>query len=71
MTWNYRVVQDGNSYAIYEVYYDSEGNIEGRTESPTFAEGSTLNELQHDFDFMSQALRAPVITSKDFKNDTK
>ncbi|CAG0992594.1 hypothetical protein ANRL2_03319 [Anaerolineae bacterium] len=31
MTWNYRVIKqehpEGTAYAIYEVYYDEQGNI--------------------------------------------
>jgi hypothetical protein len=64
MTWNYRVVHTadvaGESYAIYEVYYDN-GRPSSRTEHPSYPAGETLEELAEDLRHYQAALQQPVL----------
>lgn len=64
-TWNYRVIKQehptGTSYAIYEVYYDDEDNIEFITKDPISPHGETVNELENDLKYMQKAFSLPVL----------
>jgi hypothetical protein len=51
MTWSYRIVkrrgQEGpEAYAVYEVYYNDQGDITSMTTAPTFPAGETPDELR-------------------------
>lgn len=35
MSWNYRIIATPDSYALHEVYYDENGQIDGWTQEPT------------------------------------
>jgi len=51
MSWNYRVVHTVNgaveTFAIYEVFYDDQGEPEARTEHPSYPAGETLEEFSN------------------------
>lgn len=34
MSWNYRIFKEGQVFGIYETYYNADGTIYARTESP-------------------------------------
>lgn len=66
MTWGYRIVkrrgQEGpEAYAIYEVYYNEQGEIEGMTASPAFPAGETPGELRRDLMNMLADSDLPVL----------
>jgi hypothetical protein len=65
MTWDYRVIKQehptGTTYAIYEVYYDDEGNILYISKDPENPQGETLTELKNDLKYMRQALKRPIL----------
>ena len=59
--WNYRVIARDGECAIYEVYYDDEGNIEAFTENPVCPMGESLDELCQDLEYYQRALKQPVL----------
>lgn len=59
--WNYRVIARGGEYAIYEVYYDDEGNIEAFTENSVCPMGESFDELCKDLEHYQYALKRPVL----------
>ncbi len=66
MTWSYRIVkrqgQEGpEAYAIYEVYYNEQGEIEAMTASPAFPAGETPEELRRDLLNMLADCDLPVL----------
>jgi hypothetical protein len=71
MSWNYRVVRttegDPESFAIYEVFYDDQGQPEARTEQPSYPAGETLEELRHDLQHYLAALDHPVLEDAVFR----
>lgn len=50
--WNYRLTKmregDEDVFAIREVYYDAEGNVNGWTENPVYPQGSSWVEFLND-----------------------
>jgi hypothetical protein len=71
MTWNYRVVHithgEGESFAIYEVYYDDDGRPKARTENPASPAGETFEELAEDLSYYQAALQEPVLEDAIFQ----
>lgn len=65
MTWNYRVIKqeqpEGTAFAIYEVYYDEQDNIQFISNDPQNPFGETIEELRGDLEYMLQALDKPVL----------
>lgn len=65
MVWDYRVIRQnhptGTTYAIYEVYYDDQGNILFIGKNPENPQGETLAELTNDLKCMRQALKRPLL----------
>lgn len=66
MTWNYRVIkqehpEETTTYAIYEVYYDEQDNIQFITKNPVDPHGETIEELRGNLEYMLQALNKPVL----------
>ena len=78
MTWNHRVMKrvykhdDGTTeveHAIYEVFYDDAGRVEGWTENamaPVSFEG--VDSLRTTLEWMLEALDKPAL---DYDADTK
>lgn len=78
-TWNYRVIrydypvkvpgtdsqETASTYRIFEVYYDKNGNIEGRSEGAIAPYGETLGELKADLEYLTEALYKPVLVEID------
>lgn len=65
MCWNHRIMKRRDRgedfYAIYEVYYDESGKIDGWTEDSCSPEGDSLEELKESFRFFRQAFHAPIL----------
>lgn len=66
MSWNYRVLQNENSVAIYEVYYDENGDPRSCTMSPVSPIGEDVEGLKKDLEMMKQAFDKPVLDYEDF-----
>jgi hypothetical protein len=76
MTWNYRIVltegAHGQSFGLYEVYYDADGRPETRTTDPTSFGGYDVDEgaseVQKDLAMaLADALRLPFLVERDGK----
>ena len=61
MTWNYRVLNHGDQFAIHEVYYDESGVAVSFTEKPSFPRGKDFEALSEDFQRYSSAFEKPVL----------
>lgn len=70
MTWNHRVVKrtyelpDGTTedqYGIHEAYCDENKLVFAITENPVSPHGESINELKESLEWMSNALKAPVL----------
>lgn len=69
MSWNHRVIRRKSGlgfepefiYAVHEVYYDENGEIDGWTEQPVSPAGDDLEQLSGDLSRFSAALRLPVL----------
>jgi len=71
-TWNYRIIHTTyilndktyDEYGIHEVYYDSDGNIDGYTKRSVPVSGNSVDEIEAILDRMQRALQKPVIEVK-------
>ena len=69
MFWNYRVIKTKHkseqhsyeTYAIYEVYYDSDEEIEAISEKELCPFGESVEELKRDFELMKKAFDKDVL----------
>ena len=61
MTWNYRRLMTESGYAIHEVYYDEQGDIEMWSDNPISPHGVDEEELKQDIIKMRTALTKPVL----------
>jgi hypothetical protein len=61
MTWNYRVIRTDEAFAIHEVFYDSNGEINGWSADPIAPMGETQDELMKDLELIQRALTLPVL----------
>ncbi|NHZ97422.1 hypothetical protein [Massilia sp. CCM 8734] len=61
MTWNYRVMNQAGELAVYSVYYDDDGKVEGVSVDPAYPLGETLDELQNCCELYMEALTKPVL----------
>lgn len=69
MSWNYRIVktafEQGDRYAIHEVYYDANGNPTSHTVEPACPLGDTLEELRAEMERYLKAMDRPIIIGSD------
>ena len=49
--WNYRIIKDGETYGLYEVIYNDEGEICAHDEKPTIV-GESVDELIKSLEMM-------------------
>ncbi len=56
MSWNYRVVQHDDEYAIHEVFYSDDGSVNGMTVDPVFPRAETLDDLREELERYGAAL---------------
>jgi len=69
MSWNYRVVhrhrRGEEFYAIYEVYYDPDGEVDGITAGPVYPVGEDRQELEANIKNYVAALGKPILEYSD------
>jgi hypothetical protein len=74
MTWNHRVVKYKTrnlfgdpdvGYAIHEVFYDNDGNVQGMTANAVSPWGDTKDELRLELLRMIEALEKPDLDYDD------
>jgi hypothetical protein len=69
MSWNHRVIRRKSGlghepefiYAVHEVYYNENGEIDGWTAQPVSPAGDDLKQLGSDLSRFSAALDLPVL----------
>ena len=70
MSWNHRVVRrfypnthmdDSILYEIYEIYYSSDGTINGITEEPIKIREETVDDLRKTIERLTKCLEQPII----------
>lgn len=70
MSWNHRVVRrtypnthmdDSMLYELYEVYYNSDGTINGITEEPIRISEETVGDLRKTVERLTKCLEQPII----------
>ena len=73
--WNYRVMKRNfnqeKQFAIYEVYYDDNGNPNAWSMEPMYICGETLEELMEDFKHYSSAFDKPVLDYNELEKEFK
>lgn len=62
--WNHRVIEKDGYYAIHEVYYNDNGNVEGRTKNAVTVGGESIEDLRTVLEQMLGALDKAVIRVK-------
>ena len=69
MSWNYRVMKrtypTGDTYGIYEVYYDDDGITRSWAEGVVGHECGSIEELRDDLEAQIGALGEPVLDYDD------
>jgi hypothetical protein len=64
MSWNYRVMSKNGMLAIYEVYYDDDGVVNGYSETPVCPEAESTEDLAEHLKRYCAALNEPVLEYK-------
>lgn len=49
--WNYRIIKDGETYGLYEVFYNEEGEIALHSENPDVI-GESVDEIIKSLELM-------------------
>lgn len=65
MSWNFRVMEKDGEFAIYEVFYNDEGQVQGYTENPSFPRAESIEELKEDLERYAEAMSKPVLQYMD------
>ena len=69
MSWNYRVVQHGESkdshFAVHEVFYDESGNITHWTADPINITGEDLDEVKDVVVQIAKDISLPVLLASE------
>lgn len=66
MTWGYRVFmlpdsEDEGIFVIREVFYNKDGQIEFWSETNSFPQGATIDDLVIDLELYQDALDLPIL----------
>ena len=49
--WNYRIIKDGETYGLYEVFYNEEGEIALHSENPDVV-GESVDDIVKSLELM-------------------
>jgi len=49
--WNYRIIKDGETYGLYEVFYNDDGDISFHSENPDTV-GDSVDEIIRSLELM-------------------
>ena len=80
MNWDYRVIKRTFKmpsgyleiqHAIYEVYYDEDGNVNTWSANPMYIAGETLDELRDDLKRYSAAFDRPILDWDELEKQLK
>jgi len=61
MTWEYRVLDDAGTLAIYGVYYHLDGTVKAHSLEPAVPTGRDLQDLEEELERYSNALKKPIL----------
>lgn len=59
--WNYRIIFNGETYWIGEVYYDHDGRMEAFTDGRVLDDWDRLEDLMTTVTLVAEALKRPVV----------
>lgn len=62
--WNYRIIKDKNTYGLYEVMYNDDGEICAHTEEPEMV-GESPKDLLDTLELMINDVNAHIIDGKE------
>lgn len=65
MTWNYRLMTNNGEIAVYEVYYRTDGSVEGWSATPVFPQANSLLEFTEDLKLYCDAINLPILEYTD------
>ena len=60
MSFNYRVVRQGEEFAVHEVFYHEDGTVAGWTD-PLSVTAPTVDDLRFELEKYLRALELPVL----------
>jgi hypothetical protein len=69
MSWNYRVVRNGDGLRIFDVYYDDTGRPISTHSVPTYVAGQNVGELEGQLTLMRDALAKPILDESEIGSD--
>ena len=49
--WNYRIIKDGETYGLYEVFYNDDGEISAHSENPEVV-GESVEDIKGSLELM-------------------
>tara|TARA_Y100000310_G_C20446480_1_gene698670 strand:- start:231 stop:536 length:306 start_codon:yes stop_codon:yes gene_type:complete len=49
--WNYRIIKDGETYGLYEVFYNDDGEISAHSENPEVV-GESVEDIKSSLELM-------------------
>ena len=49
--WNYRIIKDGETYGLYEVFYNDDGEIAAHSETPEVV-GESVEDIKSSLELM-------------------
>lgn len=71
-TWNHRVMKRvtkyGTYYGVHEVYYDSEGKVDGYTTHPVSVAGESIEEIKQYLEMILNCLDKDIL---DYEEEEK
>jgi hypothetical protein len=60
-SFGYRVVRKDGELAIYEIFYDQDGQIASFVMTPLSPATQTIDDLRHELEEMVRALDTPIL----------
>ena len=71
MSWNYRVIRKDGELAVYSVYYDNAGEIDGYSLHPFSPAAEDLGGLRNELELMLESLNDEIIDFNLLPKDRK
>lgn len=65
MSWNYRIIKDGDNYAVCEVFYEKD--IPHSWSEPVTLEGIDTDDILHQLEMIIKDINNKVLEVKDNK----
>jgi hypothetical protein len=62
MSWNYRIVRNGDEYGIHEVYYDAQGTPHSLSEKSVVPVAGSPDDLRERLEMVLRAFQDDVLS---------